>query len=652
MLRGPVDGRAYARLLKQCDSTQSDGILDTVWPMPYMGDTAFFKWRYEGSKAFISDLMPLSSILGITAHKEELRGAEVHLTPRPSTVRWGRNDDNEHYAGLLGSYAFLTRVDEPLAMLREKQVYHTSYVGAVGDKYVTDKYRPYPDGRLVNDPAPVRARQLYRTAADGAIATGVNDRGFLTFAEYTSPAQPLYPFEQANSDAFEDAQLMVKYFQSGGRYDRYRGYWHTWYEDVTDASTHVGNSWQVNISYLYKMGYYDWVWGDRYFAHYRVNIRFDCGFTPSFGSNLAFEANTIPSDVFWLRDDSSVTVAAESFYGGSSADHSATLGITPPSSIVSLYSDIYQVTDDFEGNFRSFREAGSRSDQHRHHIVQENVNLRMIDLRPSHFLAASDALTTNIEALKTNELQNLQHLPAILDLLPDLGAIVRLATKALDGDPSAIIDLIDFLTEEILKWRFQRQPADRSVRELADTDVNKVLSSLSQSKASTIQGKFRYTFSDSENFMVDGILKLETHAKIRVRSDISTLMAGILTANAVGLLPTLSRIWALLPFSFVVDWFTNMSKRLKLVDNQLLYTTYGISWCLYSYKIVWYPSDTLLDHYGLVSYDSANRFGISVYQREFTHWMPRLTESRFDFMRPTRGPDPVTVGALLWQLLR
>ena len=151
--------------------------------------------------------------------------------------------------------------------------------------------------------------------------------------------------------------------------------------------------------------------------------------------------------------------------------------------------------------------------------------------------------------------------------------------------------------------------------------------------------------------MNDGTLKLVTRSKIRFISDPSTLWGQMLMANSVGLLPTLSRIWNLLPFSFVVDWFTNMSKRLHLVDDQVLWLALRVVFCTHSYQVTYYPSDERLLEFNLKNAPGGEPFGVSTYIREFTRITPRLVDSPIDFLRPTKGPDPVTVGSLLWQLL-
>jgi len=238
-----------------------------------------------------------------------------------------------------------------------------------------------------------------------------------------------------------------------------------------------------------------------------------------------------------------------------------------------------------------------------------------------------------------------------LELIPDLSKLSEILMRLTKGDLSALKDLVDFITEAILQYNYAQRPLIRDGKELTQADLIASLDRLLKTKSFVVYGDFKYVFPDSENFIGPGKLVLETRSKVKANLDMSTLMMSYLCANSLGLMPTLARIWSLIPFSFVVDWFTNMSKRLRLVDNQVLWMATRTAWCLYSYTVTYYPTATELATYGLYNVSESTPFGISVYTREFSRVAPRLSESSFDFLRPTNSPDPVTVGALIWQLV-
>jgi hypothetical protein len=284
--------------------------------------------------------------------------------------------------------------------------------------------------------------------------------------------------------------------------------------------------------------------------------------------------------------------------------------------------------------------------------MADNVVKILPHLRPSSFYSASSALQAHIEVIKANHLENLSQLSGILKLLPDLAPLSRVAAKAVKRDLSAVVDMIDILTDAVLAFRFAQAPTAKDAAEILRTDIEEEISNLLASSTVTSYGEFTWEFPDEFNFTsdFDGSLVLETRSKVRIRLDMSTLLVNYLTANSVGLLPTLSRIWETLPFTFVVDWFTNMDDRLNAVDNQLLWMAIRTDWCLHSYTVTYYPSPEELLAYGLKS-SLEDPFGVRMYIREFTRCTPLLRESKFDFLSPTNGPDPVTVGSLVWQAI-
>jgi hypothetical protein len=73
-------------------------------------------------------------------------------------------------------------------------------------------------------------------------------------------------------------------------------------------------------------------------------------------------------------------------------------------------------------------------------------------------------------------------------------------------------------------------------------------------------------------------------SKVRLAANIDSIIPYLLTADGLGLLPSLSRIWDLIPFSWLVDSFFNVGDALGYIDfsykNQLfdiIYSTHSVS---------------------------------------------------------------------------
>lgn len=647
MIHGPVDGRAYATLIKEIQRPfVSLSPPDTVWPIYYAGDTAFFNSRNGYSIGFQSDIMPISSVLGIPDLKSERRYENRFLTARPRNFPYSADGDWINYGSLLGLPGFTTRHEESDAWLHEKPVSHDSYAGVLGSSELVSKYGYYPVGSVVDQFGfGFEARRLLLGNPNGARATDFNDQGFLVFTEYSNES---YSREEYNRDAWEMATHVVQYLSQATR-EIWFGYYRCSYLDVVNLSSRDVNEWHFDISYKYRMEYAPHIFGDVYHAVYEVHILFDCGFRPIYGGADPFASNLVHQDVFWHDDRSTVTCIDFAGINGSYPDPNPQFGLHVMER-TTLGTNIYQVDGtQFESDFDSFlhwRPGGSLAQS-----LSRDVDALMRHLRPSSFIAASQALDTYTSVLATNWLQVFQHLKDILGLLPDLAGLAELAASAANGDPGALLKFIDILTEEILKMKFERLPLIRAVDELNRANVQQGLTDLLQPTTRTIYGSFNYVFPQNENWIGDGTLILTTRGKIRVHLDLTTALAGYLVGNSVGVIPNFSRTWSLLPFSFVVDWFTNMGKRLHLVDNQLLYMTLGIRWCLWSYKVVYFPSESKLEEFNLSNLPYQDQFSTIAYRREWSRCMPKLSESKFDFMSPSHSPDPLVLGSLIWQLL-
>jgi hypothetical protein len=558
---------------------------------------------------------------------------------------------------LTSSYNF----DKQKPYLREKQVDHARYVGLLSDGDFSPKYHDIgydPD----MGPIYLPAIWTYKPGShflNGYRANGFNDLGHLTFSEETvgSPLTSFY-MDAVQSTKMHEYAIIAEGELEFVPFHLGELVWSRFYSNVSNLSTmssHYNDaitgskvvSYSVDVSYQYEIRYVGSYPAPQMWAKYDVHILFSISFETSVGHNPPFDVNILDSNCVKIVDLSTTTLNSSSIFNGQ---------VNQPWSLVRqgnpvIYTDTVQLADEFSLNFSNFRRSHSGPSFYIHSNLARLVEDHMKDIRPSSFLAASDALQKYIGVLKSNSLENLVQLKGVLDLLPDVAGLAELAAKATHGDPSVIPELVDYITNAILKYRFAQRPTAVDVAEFMSTNVEAKLTSLLQSKEATITGKFSYDFPVSENFFGPGRLLLETRSKIRVRLDMSTLLVSYLTANSVGMLPTLSRVWALLPFSFVVDWFVNMSKRLEQVDNQLLWLAMCTEWCLWSYKVVYYPTESELDEFNLTSYDPDEPFGISVYKREFSRYTPRLCDSHFDFLRVVHGANPVTVGSLVWQQL-
>jgi hypothetical protein len=630
---------------------------DYVHNVPYVGDDIFLA-GVDTWGGLISGFVPTSDVLGIPKSPFEHKFDVPFVVQKPHVTRYdGRVDYARYYEP--GSSFFTGFPDKTFN--HENDVEHVAYRGNIRDIHndvVLDAplhHGSYPTNLIGGRPGLIPFVGLaFDDAFGGAkgcarVGTDANGNGIFSLST-GRPRNNYRPTFRV------DQQLAAwdQWFHSNSVVTRYLGYGYLYgvYENwINKSSTGDGyNRGTIDISYDYSVSWdFFQTAGPRSKKLFHVHLVADYEFSSCFGTNSPSDLNTPPPQVLNYNVKHSVEfVRADDIIGSIGYVHD---GYLPTYYVgdVSIGSSLSQEEADSVPNFVSYRFADKRFLNRRTDLFKRSVDNVLGDILPSSFLSSADALNKHLEALTANHVQTLSQLDGILGLLPDLVSLPSLVKRIADGDVGAIRDLIDYLTDAILRYRFAQKPNVRNLEEILGTDIGGFLDRLGRSTSSTIYGSFKWEFPDDQNFMEDGKLVLETRSKVRVTADASTLVESCLMANAVGLLPTLSRVWETLPFTFVIDWFFAMNKRLKLVDTQLAYMAFRTDWCLHSYKIVYYPSTLALEAFNLESYDPLEPFGISVYYRHKSIYMPRLRNSRYDFVAAS-GANAITAGALAWQL--
>lgn len=280
------------------------------------------------------------------------------------------------------------------------------------------------------------------------------------------------------------------------------------------------------------------------------------------------------------------------------------------------------------------------------------------EFRSSSYIAFCDAYVKDTTVMKTNMLQILQHIPDLPGMIPDIRGASDIFRGFASGNVHAVGAAADYLTSEILRMRFSRDPTLKYAKDAMSLDLRRsvdTLTSFFKVRPRVVRGIFNYTFDAAETTRLFprlsglGTVTLQTRAKVSYSTDLTTLTALLLVGDSIGALPTFSRIWEILPFSFVSDWLFNSKQRLRVLDIQTItMALMRFRRATYSYKVVFTPSASTLESFGLVGSD----FSLSHYSREVSKMPPILRDnSQIDFLRVTTVPDLVTVGAFVFQLV-
>jgi hypothetical protein len=615
--------------------------------------------------AVLSDYLPLSGVLGLASIPAERNIVDDYKTRKPYSYPYNSAVDWSRYGSRFSSLNFLRQ--SLTGFSGEHEISHVRFHGDIEDfdPPGSELYLSSGLHSTIFGLSPAYTPNFTGNPFQFAVATGFKPSGYLSFEALPGFLPDTYAYHP-RCDILDFVDYVYNY-GDGSSYSPGGG-WTMSYDNSVNLSSRNGNSTFLDLSYDFDM---TWTGGQEICRSvWRVNLLVDFHFSARYpGTQVPFSICSIdPSTVSITNRSSTVPVLFEYTYLPSGYDHTSldvsiqTVVDNVPEYSVStaiypqalgFFSLPPQTEDPTSSNLRKYKRMGTSDDSSRYDSLFRACEFRLPDIRPSSFFASSDCLHSLIDILKANNLENLSQLSGILEVLPSLSGVAPIIAKIIKRDPSAVIDLIDFLTSTVLKARFDTIPNSGDAIELITSDFESELDDLLSSSTAIGRGSSSYHFRDSEKFWGgEGSLRLVSRAKIRIRTDITTLLSTLLTLNGAGLLPTFSRSWDLVPFSFVVDWFANIGGRLQSIDDQLTWMAFTVDYTVFSYTVTYTPTSSELADFGLRVPIGGEPFSISWYRREPSSLVPRLSDSAFDYQLPKHGPNLATVGSLSWQVIR
>lgn len=267
------------------------------------------------------------------------------------------------------------------------------------------------------------------------------------------------------------------------------------------------------------------------------------------------------------------------------------------------------------------------------------------------FYSSADALSTFSQIIRENHIETISELLQGSSLLPSLVPFAQLyrsvrALRLLDAG----VALIDVGTSLRLWDRYGGGSNLRAFEEFSSS-FERVRSRLANHNVwgpRTLNGKFSFAVPNTSRIMV-------ARSKLRVRFDSSVILSLVLSGGAVGLVPTLSALWDLIPFSFVADWFLNIGTRVEDIEARSFMLMLPVTYVTHSITVLEEMSEKQL---ALLNLEPITDSGqdeyptLKYYMRVVSSMLPPIREGRYDF-RASYGPtDMVTAGSLAWSLMR
>jgi hypothetical protein len=284
------------------------------------------------------------------------------------------------------------------------------------------------------------------------------------------------------------------------------------------------------------------------------------------------------------------------------------------------------------------------------------IQTDMYRLLPATFYSSSDAIMKHIDVIQANYIESLSELGEIASLIPDISNFVSFITSARRGEwLKAGNSLAKTWSEFQLQWDFGIKPAISDIAELSNK-MDILEQRMREERLwghQTLYGKFNWTMPGGR-YGLDKDVRFTFRSKVDTSFNRSSLFAAILKGKAAGLLPTMSSLWDLVPFSFVVDWFGNIGGRLEQVEAQAFMLCLPCNYTVHSVlaEYAW-SSDELEERDLTISLPGQAGPGMRFYYRMPSARFPKLFDAgdpEFDF-QAAQGPHSlITAGALVLAL--
>lgn len=281
--------------------------------------------------------------------------------------------------------------------------------------------------------------------------------------------------------------------------------------------------------------------------------------------------------------------------------------------------------------------------------LRDWVNSVHMSYRDTAALSANDALSSY--SSDSNFLESIPELPAILSYVENIVAFITVFNKAAKGDPGYFGALVDALASAYLAYQYGVKPnkADYAEARSIAHDLANGLIGQFDGTSNNLYGKFSYDVP-TDGLGMHGEVHLTTRTKMVYVNDASGMLAMLLTLNQVALLPTLARVWDLVPFSFVVDWFLRMGDRFEYIDNAVLRLGFNLSYYVHTFQYTFTPSDSKSHHY--MSDGSEDKPEWNIFIRERSLYHPLIKDGTKDYYpRKSFSTQRLAIaGSLMWLL--
>lgn len=306
----------------------------------------------------------------------------------------------------------------------------------------------------------------------------------------------------------------------------------------------------------------------------------------------------------------------------------------------------------YDSDVDRFVSTAENTQQHFAHL-SDNITKECM---PLVFLSYKDAVEKHFNFMSSNHLEALSELTDILRPV-DSVILFKSLPSFISKKGVLVLKVLDLITDAYLTWRLGIAPTISDAEDVsrkARTFKSRILSGEVFAAQATSNGKFEI---DLEAGDLPGApeCKVIVRTKLRIEPVLDSLLASVITTDSLGLLPKLSTMWDLIPFSFVLDWFTSAGTSADLIESQIKLLALDMVYHTSSIQVVreFTDQEQLDYHFEIVPGDDAEvgAAGYKKYVRFVSRDVPILGPSRISYLPEPGIPDWFTAGSLLYKKL-
>lgn len=284
------------------------------------------------------------------------------------------------------------------------------------------------------------------------------------------------------------------------------------------------------------------------------------------------------------------------------------------------------------------------------HWVDQDMN----SIRLAAMQSTVSALDTLSDDVNTNFIESISELRDIAGLIPNLDEGFQALKALVKKDYLLTVkSTLDLLSSLQLQYSFGIDP---NIRILTETipRLHRALATISRLSSGGevyARGSFFYEFPFGAFGREYTSLTARTKITMLVKAD--DVLIKMIGVRSLGLLPTASSLWDLVPMSFVLDWLWNLGSRMRDIEGLSLISLLNVQRYVHSFRVDSPFTDDELAIYGLATSLLPGSIPplMRVFRREVSACVPPVRDGRFDFRIPGRAPPWFLPGSLLWQVL-